>query len=72
MFTRPFTVLDIFFIPYTEDERLSIPVFLNYIGENLYQYHQKVQEKYQKILGGMDGDCGDKIHRFIKDDLWKV
>ena len=57
---------------YTEDERLSIPVFLNYIGENLYQYHQKVQEKYQKILGGMDGDCGDKIHKFIKDELWKV
>lgn len=54
---------------YTENERLSISTFLNYMGENLYHYHQKVQKNYQRVLGDMDGDCGQNIHRFIRDEL---
>lgn len=70
--------LDIFFQAYRlpnyciENERWSISVFLNYIGDNRYNHYKKSQEIYQRVLGNMDGKCGEEIHKFIRNELWKV
>lgn len=57
---------------YLENERWSVSAFLDYIGEDLYRCHKKAKQSYERVLGDMDENCGQKIHQFIREELWKI
>lgn len=54
---------------YIENKRWSISVFINYIADGEYHYYQKARDCYKSSVESLEGNCGKKLHDFIKGEL---
>lgn len=56
---------------YYETLRWSISLFLNYMADQDAYRNEKMKEARRNNMGIIGGDYGQKIHQWIKDELWK-
>lgn len=56
---------------YYETLRWSISIFLNYVANQDINLDEKAKEMRRNNMGIVDGDCGWKIHQWIRNELWK-
>lgn len=54
---------------YYETLRWSISIFLNYMADRDSYSNEKAEEMCRNNMGGVDGECGWKVHQWIRNEL---